>query len=152
MTVRNDLHIRQGETWSFIFTKRDGDGAAVDLTGYTARAAFRQFIGGALEAYLSNGGDAIGGSIALGGVDGTVTLSMTAAQSAALLTTLSVVSTELWRSRDSDPRGGLGGEVGACRTAPSTVRLRYDLELVSPAGVVTRELEGAAIVYREVTT
>jgi hypothetical protein len=129
VTIRQDLIIRQGATWSFLWTKRDAAGAAVDLTGYSARMAVKHGYGGSAAAYLSTGPDAAGGGITLGGAAGTVTLAMTADQSAAL-------------------GGGLAAaDAEACRT----IELLYDLELVSGAGVVTRELEGQVIVNREVT-
>jgi hypothetical protein len=157
VTTRQDLDIRQGQTWSYVYTKLDDAGEPVDLTGYTARAALRQFIGWALEVYLSTGSDAQGGSIVLGGADGTVTLAMTAEQSAALISTLGAVTADLWRERaQGGVLGGgvdsLWGQMGVRRTVRSTVQLLYDLELVSPSGEVTRELEGHATVHREVTT
>jgi hypothetical protein len=133
VTTRQDLPIRQGETWSFVYTKKDSAGAAVNLTGYTARMAIKNRIGGALFAYLSTGTDASGGSIALGGVLGTVTLSMTASQTTAvgyILPDLRLVA----------------------RGLRPILTLAYDLELISGAGVVTRELEGAVQIHREVTT
>lgn len=136
MTTRQDLIIRQGETWSFVWTKTSG-GSAVDLTGYTARMTIRDRIKGAQQAYLSSGADADGGSITLGGAQGTVTLAMTATQSAALAGELSVASSVLLAEHPE-------------RDEPE-VRYIYDLELVNGA-TVTRELEGRVIVYREVTT
>jgi hypothetical protein len=136
VTVRQDLHIRQGATFSFVWTKRDSAGAAVDLTGYTARAAIKRALSSTADAYLSTGSDARGGTIALGGAAGTVTLSMDADQ-AATLGYLSSVEDRLWQEQGCD--------------AEDHIELRYDLELVSGAGIVTRELEGRAVVYREVT-
>lgn len=137
MTARQDLIVRQGETWSFVWTKRDTAGVAVDLTGYTARMAVKHSYSGSSEAHLSTGDDARGGSISLGGGDGTVTLAMTAAQSAVLASGVDSVLSALW------------GE--PAETDGPTVVYRYDLELVSGAGAVTRELEGRFIVHREVT-
>lgn len=137
MPLRQDLIAYQGETWSFVYTKRDSSGAAVSLTGYTARMSIKDAYNGALEAYFSTGSDADGGTITLGGAAGTVTLSMTAAQSAALAGELNALSSVLLRGeRDT--------------TKPSATYL-YDLELISGAGVVTRELEGRFVVRREVT-
>lgn len=130
MATRQDLHIRQGETWSFVWTKTSG-GSAVDLTGYEARMAIRRCVGGALEAYLSSEGDADGGTITLGGAAGTVTLAMTATESGAL----GAAASWPWAERHEDRE-----------------TYRYDLELVSAAGAVTRELEGRVILSREVTT
>lgn len=135
MTTRHDLIIRQGETWSFTWTKKDSAGVAIDITGYTARMAIRDTLAGPLEAYLSSGTDADGGSITLGGAAGTVVLAMTATQSAALAGEVSLASL-------LEGRG---------KTTPS-ISFLYDLELVSGAGVVTRELEGRVQVLRQVTT
>jgi hypothetical protein len=137
MTTRQDLIIRQGETWSFVWTKRDAAGAAVDLTGYSARMAIRDRIGGAnLQALLSSTGDT-GGTITLGGAAGTVTMSMTAAQSAVLAATMATLSVMI---AAQEPEG----------LAP-TETYAYDLQLTSPAGVVTRDLEGQVVVHRRVT-
>ena len=84
MTIRQDLKINQGETWSWVYTHIDSTGSAIDLTGYTARMSVKTNFTGSTEAYLSTGADADGGIISLGGVVGTVTLSMTAAQTTAL--------------------------------------------------------------------
>lgn len=137
MTTRQDLLIRQGETFSFTYTKRDAAGAAVDLTGYSARMAIRDRVGGSLEAYLSSTGDAAGGIITLGDAAGTVVPAMTATQSAALANTLATLSVLI---ADEEPDG--------LKPAETFV---YDLELTSPAGVVTRELEGHVVVHRRVT-
>jgi hypothetical protein len=138
MTLRQDLEVRQGQTWSFVWTKKDAAGVAVNLTGYSARMAIRDRIGGVLQAYLTTGADADGGSIALGGAAGTVTLALTALQSASLadyLTRASILYTRNFFVQRKP-----------------LVHFLYDLELVSGAGVVTRELEGSVLVYREVTT
>ncbi|HXH24529.1 MAG TPA: hypothetical protein VNI78_04720 [Vicinamibacterales bacterium] len=108
------LEILQGETLVKPMTWYDEAGQPVDLTGYTARMQARERHGSPtvlLELTTENGG------IQLGGPSGTITLSMSAAQTAALT----------WR------------------------RGVYDLELVSPAGVVTRLIEGVITVVPEVT-
>jgi hypothetical protein len=137
MTARQDLTIRQGETWSFIYTKLSS-GSAVNLTDYTARMSVKDTYNGISQVYLSTGSDANGGTITLGGALGTVTLSMTAAQSSAMAGWLNF------------PLAILDG-VDFDITKPS-IRYLYDLELISGAGVVTRELEGRLIVYREIST
>lgn len=142
MTVRQDLLIRQGETWSFVWTKRDAAGVVVDLTGYSARMAIRTGYSGSLAAYLSTGPDAAGGLIALGGALGTVTLSLTAAQSGSLASSVEAIYDLI----------ETGAGLSSRQSVKPTVDFIYDLELVSGAGVVTRELEGRACVYREVTT
>lgn len=136
MPLRQDLHVRQGETFAFTYTHLDSAGSAVDLTGYSARMAVRVNYGDDEEVYFSTGDDAAGGSIALGGSEGTVSLSMTAAQAKA-------VAGDLLRYVFGKPVG-----------TPLRQRevFRYDLELEAPDGTVTRALEGAFIVHREVTT
>jgi hypothetical protein len=128
MTTRQDLTIRQGQTWTFVYTHRPG-GVLADLTGYSARMGIKPDFNGAFVAYLSTGSDAIGGSIALGGAAGTVTLTMTGDESASLASDTSLLLVE----------------------DVSTMIFRHDLELVSPAGVVTRALEGRVIVQRGVS-
>jgi hypothetical protein len=133
MTTRHDLRVRQGETWSWTYTKT-ADGSPVDLSAYSARMAVKARIGGSAEAYLSTGADADGGSITLGGAQGTVTLAMTAAQTAALTEDTSLallMDPTFWAERD--------------------VEFFYDLELVDGSGNVTRELEGRLIVHRQIT-
>ena len=131
MTKRHDLEVRQGESWSFVYTHLDGAGSAVDLTGYTARASVKVSLVGSTEVYFSTGSDADGGTLALGGAAGTVTFSMTAAQTANLLDNLSLYSISV---------------------EPFIVdRFIYDLELVDGSGTVTRALEGRFFVQREVT-
>lgn len=129
MTTRQDLPIRQGETWSHTHS------TGIDLTGYAARMAIRAGFEGSRDAYLSTGSDADGGTITLGGEAGTVVLAMTAAQTAALagdLTYFLFVAPE--------------------KRAERFVTFLYDLELVSGAGTVLRELQGRVILEREVTS
>lgn len=129
MTLRQDLHITQGADWSFAYTKAGGP----DLTTYSARMSVKRCAGGGVEAFFSTGADADGGSISLSDA-GVITLSMTAAQAAAF-----------------------GGEASAYGFADDDLKSwasnewRYDLELVSPAGVVTRELEGRVFLREEIT-
>lgn len=136
MSTRQDLIIRQGETFSFVYTKRDSAGAAVDLTGYSARMRVKDTYNGVQQVYLTSGADSQGGSIALGGAAGTVTLAMTADQAAALASEVNMVSILLSSLELNKPQK----------------TYLYDLELASGAGVVTRELEGRVVVRREITT
>lgn len=128
MAPRQDLTVYQGETWSFVYTHLSG-GSPVNLTGYSARMMVKAAYADGFIAYLTTGPDANGGSIALGGVAGTITLSMTDAQSAALGSSIYCVPV------GDDP----------------TLFFRYDLEIVSPAGAVTKVLEGRFLTRREVT-
>lgn len=136
MSIRQDIIVRQGETFSFTWTKKDSAGAAVNLTGYTARMRVKDTYNGVQQVYLTSGADSQGGSITLGGSAGTVVLALTADQAAALASEVNMTSI-LLASEDL--------------TKPQKAYL-YDLELVSGAGVVTRELEGRFIVRREITT
>lgn len=73
--------IEQGATWERVIYWKDENGALVDLSGYTAAATFRSSIEDATAIIeLSTGGS----GIVLGGAAGTITLTMTAAQTAAL--------------------------------------------------------------------
>lgn len=142
MTIRQNIEVKQGETFSFVYTHLDAAGSVIDLTGYTARMAIRKYYNAAHEAYLSTGSDADGGTITLGGGTGTVTLAMTAVQTAALAEA-ETSGINILLARDS------GMDV------PSVFEKRrkfiYDLELVNGA-TITRALEGELIVHREVTT
>lgn len=136
MTTRQDLYIEQGVTWSWVYTWLDSAGDPVDITGYSARMAIKTRFDWNTEAYLSSGSDADGGSIALGDAAGTITLSMTAAQTTALVGDLSIYTLVPPENR---------------QPVEPTVTLLYDLELVTGAGAVTRVLEGRVNVRRQVT-
>lgn len=127
MTVRQDLHVRQGETWSFTHTH------SASLTGYSARMSVRTAFSDGSLAYLTTGPDADGGTIAID--DTAITLSMTDAESTNLMT--NELYPLLPQSR---------GPVERFET------LIYDLEVVSPAGAVTRLLEGHLVFERGATT
>lgn len=129
MATRQDLTVHQGETWAFTHTHISG-GSPVNLTGYTARMRVKASFADGFLAYLSTGADASGGTITLGGALGTITLAMTASESSILAA------------------GSLALPVSA---EDPTLFFRYDLEIISPAGVVTRVLEGRFILRREVT-
>lgn len=76
---RLDLELWQGATWSYVLTW-EIDGVAVNLGGYTARLQARETVSDsstALSISTSSG-------ITLGGSAGTITLSRSATQTAAL--------------------------------------------------------------------
>ena len=106
--------IEQGTTFTIAFAYRDSAGNPINITGFSARMHARQPIESArtlINATTANG------LLAITGVTGTITLSMTATQTAALNFTTA----------------------------------RYDLELESPAGIVTRLIEGTITLSKEVT-
>lgn len=76
-----DFKIYQGATFSRVITWKDESGALVDLTGYSARMQIRKKIDGdsIIELTTSNG------RITLGGAAGTITLNISATDTAALL-------------------------------------------------------------------
>lgn len=134
MTYKQDLHVRQGETFEFTYTHKGPSGSAVDLTGYSARMRVAQGYEGIYEAFLSDGSDADGGSIVLGGAAGTVKIRFTAVQAAAIAGNLSEILFVQPKKR-----------------ADRDVWFVYDLEIKSPTGVVERVLEGDFWLQREVT-
>ena len=72
---RYDIVIQQGETFSRVFTYQNSAGTAINLTGYTARMHIRDRAeSSSLVLELTNGNS----RIALGGVAGTVTLTIAA--------------------------------------------------------------------------
>lgn len=84
MTVRYDLQVNQGETFTKVFTYKNPDGSLIDLTGYSARMQVRTnyeaptFL---LELTTANGG------IVIGGTAGTITINITPAQTLAIAIT-----------------------------------------------------------------
>lgn len=133
MAVRQNLRIRQGETWQFAYIHRDAAGSEVDLTNYEGRLTIRADFSGSSEAYLTSTGGDVQGTITLA-ADGTVTLDMTASQTSALLDDLS----ELLIFGDRPER------------TERFVEFIYDLSLIDGV-VVTRALQGKVIVERGVT-
>jgi hypothetical protein len=108
-----DLCVQQGATFRRVITWK-ADGALVNLTGYTARMQIRATAEAStalIELTTENG------RIALGGSAGTITLTISATDTAALTSGRGV----------------------------------YDLELVSGSGIVTRLLQGAVTISRNVT-
>jgi hypothetical protein len=114
MAATYNMTIDQGTTVSIDFQYRTSAGVVIPLTSYTARMQARPTQSSAvtvMDATTTNG------QLVVTGATGTVTLTLTAAQSAAL---------------DFD-------------------RAVYDIEIVSPAGVVTRLVQGTVTLSREVT-
>jgi len=113
MSAKYDLIIEQGATFARTFTWKDSAGAAVNITGYSARMKIKTAIGGETIATLTD----VSG-LTLGGAAGTIAVLISATATAAY----------------------------------TFKRARYDLELVSAGGVVTRLEEGNVILKAEVTT
>lgn len=116
-----DLTIEQGATWNQIIIWTDSTGAPVPLTGFIGRMQARTTIPGSstlIDLTTANGG------VLIDAPNGTITLVMTAAQTAALN----------W------PAGSWVQDVGF-----------YQLELESPTGFVTRLLKGKITLDPEVT-
>lgn len=139
MTIRQNFDVNQGATFSYTFTYRDASGSVVDLTGYHARMSVRYDLFAAQNAYLTDGGDAIGGSITLGTTNGHVTISMTPAQSDGLDQANYFLYNFLY---------------GQDRRLPfePVIDFMYDLELVAPSGAVDRALQGCLTLHRAVTS
>lgn len=75
--------IEQGATFSKVITWSDSNGALIDLTSYTAAMKARVNKSDSATVIISSGGSQ-NLTITLGGALGTITLAMTAAQTAAL--------------------------------------------------------------------
>ena len=75
MATKANIIIDQGTTFSTIINLTDDNGDPIDLTGYTGDSEMRKH-------YTSSNSQSF--SISLGGTSGTVTLSLTAAQTANL--------------------------------------------------------------------
>ena len=142
MTIRQDLTVRQGETFSYTY---NWDGK--DLTGYTGAMAIRWQLEAPLEAYLSTGNDADGGTITVD-ASGNIVLAMTNTQTAALAGWLWKLYWLQMVGQDVDTRDKRYLKY----FFQKQVKALYDLRLTSPAGVTTRVLEGNVVIHREVTT
>lgn len=132
MTLRQNLYVNEGETWSFVYTHLDSSGNAVDLTGYTSAMSIRREYGGSLMAYLTTGADADGGTITLGGATGIITISMTATETGSFISGIDIDSL-------------ISGE-NVANVEPYI----FDLEIVD-GETVTRVLQGAFLIRRGVT-
>jgi hypothetical protein len=87
-----DLMIEQGTTWVRTLTLRNSDDALINLTGYSARMSVRQKIESTttlLDLTVANG------RVALGGAAGTIILTLTATETAALSFALAMYDIEM---------------------------------------------------------
>lgn len=146
MTLRQDLQFYQGQTWEYVFVKKDSSGNPIDISAWSARMAIKGTFNGVQQAYLSSVAEnSINGSISLG-ADGKVTLSMTATQTAALAGELNALTVILLRDVQS-----VQSAFDFVDITKPIAEYYYDLALVDPSGVATRELQGRALVYRQIS-
>jgi len=115
----------QGATFDRIITYKDANGTAVDLSNYFANMHVREYAGGPLIVAFSSNATANGACVISGS------------------------------SEDSED--GANGNVRIYMAAANTVNLpakslRYDLELRSQTGHVTRLIEGKFNVVPEITS
>lgn len=81
MAARQDFDIDQGADWAVTIAWTDSEGEPVDLDGYTARLHMRPGKRGEAVAELDNGE---GQGITLGPEPGSITLALSAAETAEL--------------------------------------------------------------------
>ena len=92
MSGTYDINVEQGATFSLQITYKDPSNQPINLTGYTARMDVRTKVKATTETIELTTEN---GRIALGGVLGTVTLSLTAAETAAIASGKYVYDLEL---------------------------------------------------------
>lgn len=80
MAGKYDIVIEQGATFSRVITWKDASGTPVDLTGYSARMEVRNSVASGQPILALTSGQ----GITLGGTAGTITLSISAVDTAAL--------------------------------------------------------------------
>lgn len=137
MTIRQNLDVYQGATFSYSFTWKDGSGSPIDLTGYEAIAAVKRDLFAPEDVVFSSlPSEQYLGSIELGGVDGTIELQMTADQTNSADNTSAFLNIFL-----DDPHSAY----------IDVITYRYDLKLTAPSGQVDRVLEGYFSLHRAVT-
>lgn len=93
LTSDNNAEIEQGATYTFTLTWKDSTNTPVDLTGYTARMQLRRTVP-STDTLLSLT-DSDGIAFAADRTTGVLTVTMTAAQTAALTGTSAVYDLEL---------------------------------------------------------
>lgn len=87
-----DIEIEKGATFSLVLTWKDENGSPIDLTGYSAKMQVRS---SPTATDVITEFSTTNARIALGGSAGTITLSMTAADTAAITKTKGVYDLEL---------------------------------------------------------
>jgi hypothetical protein len=89
MATKANITIDQGTTFSTTITLADEDNVLIDLTGYTANSQIRKH-------YSSSNSQSF--SVTLGGIQGTMTLSLTSTQTSNLIAGRYVYDVELTSS------------------------------------------------------
>ncbi len=122
-----DITIEQGADWRMTMTWKDAAGVPINLAGYTGRMQVRESWGSRAKIFdLTTEND----GIVLDALNGTITLHLPAATSAAV-------------------------PINPAKTAwidgKQAQQLVFDLEMVAPDGAVTRLIQGAALFIPEVT-
>lgn len=121
---RYNITMWQGATFNLVITVQDADGAAQNLTSYSARMQIRpSYDSGIVTESLTTAN----GEISIAAATGNVTLALSAARTANIYV---------------DPLG---------TTKPPKTTYVYDLELIDNANTVTKLLYGDVIVLAEVT-
>lgn len=90
-----DRTLRRGATFRCVVTWKNPNESLVNLTGYTVRVQIRQTADGGLILDLSNGA-----GVALGGAAGTITVTLTPAQTRAI-----VADYAAWEWEVTEPGG-----------------------------------------------
>lgn len=90
--------IEQGATFRRVLTYKDEDGAIVDLTGWNARMQLRTSKSAVSSTLALTSSPAAG--ITMGGVAGTVTVEITATQTAALVASTYVYDLEIYNGAE----------------------------------------------------
>ena len=137
---RQDLIVQEGETWAFSCVARDASGEPRDLTGHTARAVIADAFGGAAikELTTENGG------VWLGGDSGSLTLVMSAEQTASMRA-CDILEYAAAGISDRYDRGSVSYRASRPR------HLVHDVDVIDQSGVVSRVLTGRMIIYPSAT-
>lgn len=122
-----DITIEQGADWRLVITWKDDKAAPMDLAGFTARMQVRESFASKVKVFELTTEN---GQITLGGADGIVTMELPAAITAAVA--INPTKTTWIDGKQAQ-------------------QLVFDLEMISPAGAITRLIQGSALFVPEVT-
>ena len=139
---RQDLIVQEGETWAFSCVWRR-NGSIVNLTGYTARASIRTAYSGTLVMDLSTAN----GRMVLGGPDGAISLSLSAADTAGMLNAVTpwLATYEGELSEEAASQGAVRRFIR--KPSEAAEQWVYDVDVISPAGVVSRVMQGRCFAF-----